>query len=860
MRKLSAALTLRGVRHGKESTSVLLHNDGDSSSSGSGSSISSSSSSDDSSSGSDRKSQVATKSSSTIVAQTHNAEPVSPQKKVLQKVRASIATPFSGRKSRPKSLPVTRSAEIKVNRDLLPATSSTTREAPKSPVVRSTSGTSMGSGKGMSMMFMSDMKGADDFFAYHNRTIKETPAKAVKGQPTTKDESSSPVAEKQQPAVASPRRSRTPYRAREKGTTYPATFKHQRSKSMGAPSSSAVGEIDTSSPLKRMVRSDHQTSSPTSRPRPTTPFRHNRTHEAQKSSESEKGDLSSVSHSSAHTRKELVPVTIDNRHHHDDDVPVQPYAQLALGGVVEPTLAVGGAEIDTSSPLKRMVKSEENLAAAAAAEAEAEAAANSNPSPVRRSTTPFRRSSRALDQMTDQEKDALKYGAQPYRPKTPLRVPSGDDITVKTPARKTPLQTPSEDDVIQIHSDCKSTEGPVRRTPLRAPSGDCFVKIDSGGSCTETPRRKTPLRAPSGDGLTQMHTRGSTPPSRGDKIVETPRRKTPLRAPSGDNFGSEILETPRTDIDSSSPLKRMVRPVEGWTGSDNTSPVAETIATKRSVTPYRRKVESTAQDQDKSLSRSSSHSAYRSTTPYRSKKDNCDPEVTHTSSSRRKSQAPSRHRSITPYRGTSSQTTETQESANAATHPLDSNSTPERTTRPPDTSPPATETSRRRSTNVSRRGIGGGGGGDGGGVTPSRSGRLKSERSTRSALEDDHPVLSRCKSERANRGASEDVDAIVGRNNRSDGALPLSHSGVSVKSVASIFEKEVGPPSTLLRPRSKSTSKRLSSTYSNKLVASSFLNEDTSKGRSKSTGRAAPSSSTVPLFAPPKNDTKHRTK
>ena len=459
-------MTLRGVRHGKESASILLDDDD-------GSHSSSSSSSSDSSSGNERKSLAAIRSSSAVVAQPSitMAEPVSPQKKGRGKVRSSIVAPFSGRKNRPKSLPAARSAEIKVNRGLLPLPAWATTETPKSPV-RSTSCTSVGSGKGMGMMFMSDMKGADDFFAYHNATIKEKSSRPKKATPT-KDESVSTSVPVEEKAMA-PRRSRTPFRAREKGTIGPTMPKHQRSKSMGTNTAAAtaagtaMGEIDTSSPFKKMVRSDHQTNSPMSKPRPTTPNRSSRVTGSPKTSE-DKGNLNSLSTSSSHARKELVPVKIDQHHRPGEDVIVKPYAQLALGEVGEPGSVVGESEIDTSSPLKKMVMSEENLAAAAVAEAAA-AAATHIASPVRRSTTPFRRKSGTLDQMTDQEKDALKYGAQPYRPK--ILISSGNNIPAETPARKTPLRSPSGDGLIQMNSANTSAEAPFRKTPLRAPSGD----------------------------------------------------------------------------------------------------------------------------------------------------------------------------------------------------------------------------------------------------------------------------------------------------------------------------------------------------------------------------------------------------
>jgi len=490
---------------------------------------------------------------------------------------------------------------------------------------------------------------------------------------------------------------------------------------------------------------------------------------------------------------------------------------------MEPGSAVGGAEIDTSSPLKRLVTSDENLATAAAAEsataAETTAAAAIIASPVQRSITPFRCNSRFLDQITDQERDALRNGARPYRPKTPLRAPSGDNITAETPVRKTPLKTPSGDDIVQMNLD---------------------------NNILETPRRKTPLRAPSGDGLLQMHSGGLMAPSQENCIVETPRRKTPLRAPSGDDFGTELLETPRTDIDTSSPLKRMVKSADNTTYSADSSPVAATSPTKRPITPYRRKVEST-QDQDKSLSRSS-HSRHRSTTPYRPKKDKGDSESTHTSSSRRRSEASTRHRSTTPFRGATSQT-EAPESAHSATHTysIDTNSTLERMTKSPDSDLTPPETPRRRSTNVSRRVFYG----SSGGATPGRSGRVKSERLTQT----DDAVHSMSKPERLTRSVSEDGEGVSRHRNRSDDALARSRH--SVKSTTSPFEKEAAPPSMLSRARSKSTSKRVSS---NKLAASSFLNEE--KARSKSTGRAAPStsSSSVPLFAPSKHDTKQRTR
>lgn len=712
MRKLNAALSLRGIRRDKESTSVLLDDDDSSKSS----------SSSETSSESDRKS---------LKSSDHSTQK-NTQTKVMGKVRASIPKALSGRKNRPKSMPAARSAEITVNRSLLPE-KETPKQTPKSPV-RATSGKSLRS-KSMGMMFMSDMEGSGEFFEYHNEIIKNKPQdskKPQKTEPETGSSAPSVVDEKAAPT----RRPLTPFRTRERGSTCPATPKHQRSKSVGA----AAADIDTSSPLKRMVIPDGQKTSPAQRPRATTAYRPSRLNLV---SESEKDD-SKTSAKAFSTKPELVPVKVD--HQNADASTAQPYAQLSLA---EATPQTGWAEIDTSSPLKRMVKSDESPVVVPNNEPKLKVPVLSSASAdtTKRSTTPFR-CDRLLHQMTDIERDELKYGAQPYRPRTPS---------------------------VSLSNDNSTGETPQRRAPLRAPSGANFVG----------------LKPPSQDNI---------------NVGLPPRRKTPLRAPSGEDLFAELQRKSEVEIDTSSPSKAMIK-----TEENSLSPRGG--PTSRPVTPYRRKVES-SQDQTKSSSRPGAV-RNRSSTPYQSsKKDKLDSDSTHTSASRRRSQAPTRNRSTTPYRGSTSRTDPNER---AASSKLD---------------PP--ESPRRRSSNVARRTFGGSN------ATPGRS---RTERRNRS-------------SGRASRSGADDEPTQTRSVSRHGPGEAFDNRANSAKSVASVFEKQPAPPSTLSRARSKSTSKRVSSKFSNQ-IAGAASNDDF-KVRSKSTGRPVPSP--VPVFAPPKHDTKRRTK
>ena len=223
---------------------------------------------------------------------------------------------------------VPRSAEIVVNRDKLPTAaqapppSSPTRTVSTDSATLSTRSSHSG-GNSMGMMFLSDMQGAKGFFEYHEKEVV-----AVNDNNKKK--------------------------------------KKKKNRKSAATSDTKAAEIDSSSPLERMVipssgsKSDHNTQS-TPAVRSRTPYRRNH-HSETAPVETTCPPTNQGLSVSVHRRKLALEAQQkrESKAEHDDDTVTcasasvaNSFVQLVLGPPKVVTKAEG--EIDTSSPLERMV-------------------------------------------------------------------------------------------------------------------------------------------------------------------------------------------------------------------------------------------------------------------------------------------------------------------------------------------------------------------------------------------------------------------------------------------------------------------------------------------------------------------------
>lgn len=289
MRKLQASLTLRSLRHGKDSTNALLLDDDDDD--GMASSVPSSSLDKSSSQKSNHKSSL--------------EPPLSPHKKVINKVR-SVTSSLGRRRA---SAAVSASDEAKAPSSPMRTISDSTA----STVSSIQSKRSVGSAN-MGMMFLSDMDGAVDFFQHHRKVCQEN----------NKTEETAPA--------ASPKKARkrtmTPFRNRERADNTnmtPLTPKRTAKQS--------IRNIDRPhTPGRRANQNTSQDKLSTSLH--ASPTKHR--------------SKTVTPKSPIHTKQSVMAVTVHNTsndEHNAESATSDSFVQLVLGN----------AEIDTSSQLERMV-------------------------------------------------------------------------------------------------------------------------------------------------------------------------------------------------------------------------------------------------------------------------------------------------------------------------------------------------------------------------------------------------------------------------------------------------------------------------------------------------------------------------
>lgn len=287
MRKLQASLTLRSLRHGKESTNALLLDDDD----------------DDDDMASGVPSSSLDNSSSHKSSHKSSFEPpLSPHKKVINKVR-SVTSSLGRRRV---AAAVSASNEAKAPLSPMRTVSDSTA----STVCSTQSKRSVGSAN-MGMMFLSDMDGADDFFQHHRRVCREN----------NKTEETTPAASPKK----TKKRTITPFRNRERTDNANAT------------------PLTPRRTAKQSIRNIDRPRTPGRRPNQNTSQ-----DKLSTSLHASPTNHRSKTMTSNRAKQQVMDVAVHNTSkddHNAESTASDSFVQLVLET----------AEIDTSSPLERMV-------------------------------------------------------------------------------------------------------------------------------------------------------------------------------------------------------------------------------------------------------------------------------------------------------------------------------------------------------------------------------------------------------------------------------------------------------------------------------------------------------------------------